>query len=90
MQVGVRALKAHLSEFLTRVRAGEEVVVTDRGVPVARIVPAPSSRVLPRKLQDLIRSGRAIDKGPMRCFPEPIQMTQGEKTSTDFVREQRR
>jgi prevent-host-death family protein len=31
--------KAHLSELLRRVRAGREVLVTDRGVPVARLVP---------------------------------------------------
>lgn len=30
-------LKAHLSEILLRVRAGEEVLVADRGSPVARL-----------------------------------------------------
>lgn len=39
MDVGVRELKAKLSEYLTRVAAGEELTVTDRGRPVARIVP---------------------------------------------------
>ena len=38
--MGVADLKAKLSEYLARVRAGEEVVVTDRGHPIARIVPA--------------------------------------------------
>ena len=38
MVVGIRELKAKLSEYLTRAQAGEEVVVTDRGRPVARIV----------------------------------------------------
>jgi prevent-host-death family protein len=38
--VGVAELKAKLSEYLARVRAGEEIVVTDRGRPVARIGPA--------------------------------------------------
>lgn len=36
---GVTEVKARLSEYLRRVRGGEEVVVTDRGRPVARIVP---------------------------------------------------
>jgi prevent-host-death family protein len=31
--------KAKLSALLDRVKAGEEVTITDRGVPVARIVP---------------------------------------------------
>lgn len=36
--VSVSELKAQLSEHLRHVGAGEEVVVTDRGVPVARLV----------------------------------------------------
>ena len=35
----VAELKAHLSRFLRRVKAGEEIVITERNVPVARIVP---------------------------------------------------
>jgi prevent-host-death family protein len=35
----VSTLKSSLSEFLAAVRRGEEVVITDRGVPVGRIVP---------------------------------------------------
>lgn len=33
MNVGVRELKQHLSEFLDRAAAGEVVTITDRGVP---------------------------------------------------------
>lgn len=36
---GIAELKARLSEYLSRVKAGEEVLVTDRGRPVARLVP---------------------------------------------------
>lgn len=35
----ISKLKATLSEHLARVKAGEEVVVTERGKPIARIVP---------------------------------------------------
>jgi prevent-host-death family protein len=37
--IGVAELKAHLSQHLQRVKRGEEVLVTEHGVPVARIVP---------------------------------------------------
>jgi prevent-host-death family protein len=37
--IRVSELKAQLSRYLARVRGGEEVVVTDRGRPVARLVP---------------------------------------------------
>ncbi|MFZ4519381.1 MAG: type II toxin-antitoxin system Phd/YefM family antitoxin [Microthrixaceae bacterium] len=48
MVVGVRDLKAHLSEYLGRVRDGETLVVTDRGRPVARLVPYGADSVLER------------------------------------------
>lgn len=35
----VSKLKASLSEYLNQVKAGEEVLITDRGKPVARLVP---------------------------------------------------
>jgi prevent-host-death family protein len=35
----ISELKASLSEYLAGLKAGEEVVVTDRGNPVARLVP---------------------------------------------------
>lgn len=35
----VSKLKAYLSEYLNQVKAGDEVLITDRGKPVARLVP---------------------------------------------------
>ncbi len=37
--IGIRALKNDLSRWVARVRRGQEVLVTDRGRPVARLVP---------------------------------------------------
>ena len=39
VNVGVRELKAKLSHYLATVTAGERVTVTDRGRPVAQLVP---------------------------------------------------
>jgi len=38
-EVGARELKSSLSRYLRRVREGESIVVTDRGEPIARIIP---------------------------------------------------
>ncbi|WP_026909418.1 type II toxin-antitoxin system Phd/YefM family antitoxin [Patulibacter minatonensis] len=38
--VGVRELRQHLSRHLERVKAGEDLLVTERGRVVARLVPA--------------------------------------------------
>ena len=37
--VGVREFRANLRAYLDRVEAGEELVVTERGRPVARVIP---------------------------------------------------
>lgn len=37
--VSIRELKSRLSHFLRLARGGESVVITDRGVPVGRLVP---------------------------------------------------
>ena len=39
---GIRETKTHLSSYLAAVRAGEEVLITDRGRPVARIIREPA------------------------------------------------
>ena len=39
MEVGVRELKKHLSEYLDRAARGEAIVVTDRGHPKATLGP---------------------------------------------------
>ncbi len=38
-EVGIRVLRDKLNWYISRVREGEEVVVTDHGKAVARIVP---------------------------------------------------
>ena len=37
--IGVARFKAQLARFLRAVRKGEEIVVTDRRAPIARVVP---------------------------------------------------
>lgn len=51
----IAALKASLSEILAGVKTGEEVVITDRGRPVARILPYEPGGA---ELDDLVRSGQ--------------------------------
>jgi prevent-host-death family protein len=45
VEVGVRDLRDHLSRYLERVKAGEELTVTEHGRPIARLVgPRPLDR----------------------------------------------
>src|SRR2546430_17156920 len=54
----VAKLKATLSEYLARVKAGEEVIVTERGKPIAKIVPIGRGEAeVPAHLLELARAG---------------------------------
>jgi prevent-host-death family protein len=58
-EVGVRELKARLSAHLRRAQAGERLIVTDRGKPVAALGPIEDEAVPPAWLVQLAREGRA-------------------------------
>lgn len=54
----VAQLKASLSEHLARVKAGEEVIVTERGTPIAKIIPMASDKDWAAlQLNELVRAG---------------------------------
>jgi prevent-host-death family protein len=53
----VAQLKAKLSSYLCRVKSGEEILVTERGVPVARLVPVRGGATADEDLKDLERQG---------------------------------
>lgn len=62
----VAKLKASLSEYLSHVKEGEEVVVTDRGKPIARIIPYRFEGDEDKRRLDLIRRGVIKPgKGPL-------------------------
>jgi prevent-host-death family protein len=54
-QIGVRELNQKTSQVLDRVRAGETLEITDRGIPVAEIRPVSGAR---SGLARLIAEGR--------------------------------
>jgi prevent-host-death family protein len=85
VEVGIRELRADLSRFVKRVREGEEIVVTDRGKAVARIVPLDGER----KIDRLIREGVVIPapRRTPRPLPKPIE---GAGPLSDIVLEGRR
>ena len=57
-RVAISELKARLSEYLKVVRAGEEVIVTDRGKPVARIASMSGPEETESRLWMLVRTGQ--------------------------------
>jgi prevent-host-death family protein len=83
MNVGIRELKAHLSEYVARVAAGEEVVVTDRGRPVARVVP----------FAGVTEVDRGIEEGwidaPRRSRLDPVEPVRASRSTLEVLDEDR-
>jgi len=53
----VSKLKASLSKYLRSVKAGEEVLITERGRPIAKLTPAKKSEMLPDELIEMEKHG---------------------------------
>ncbi len=85
MDVGIRELRAHLSRYVEQVKGGEEIVVTEHGRPVARLVPLNGER----KIDRLIREGVLIPaRRPKGEAPEPIEV-EGDLRLSELVLEMR-
>ena len=56
MDVAISTLRAELSRWIELVRAGEEVVVTDRGTPVARLLSVDTAPLLDQLARDGVLS----------------------------------
>ncbi len=86
--VGVRELKNQLSSFLERVKAGEEITVTEHGRPIARLS---GVEVDVDRMADLIASGivRPAASSQRRLPAKRVKLTDGRSSLTDIVAEQR-
>ena len=69
-QMGLSELRTNLSHLITRVREGNTLVITDRGRPVARLVPIRDSH----SIEGLIAAGELIPAqgNVMDLFAHPI------------------
>lgn len=84
MEVGVRALRDELSHHLDEVKGGHTVTVTERGRPIARIVPVIEQTPLER----LRAEGRVTPARSRRRTLPPAVTAVG--SVSELVTEQRR
>ena len=96
MRASVREFKARLSLYLQKASNGEDVVITSRGRPVARLLalaPAANAEVDASELARRLRRipGMLPAKGgKIRGALRPIVIGPGEKSLAEIVLEDRR
>jgi len=87
MDVAISTLRAELSSWIDRVRDGDEIIITERGVPVARLSRVDTAPLLDR----LVQSG-VISKARTTARPTARKATRARASGSvsDLVTEQRR
>ncbi len=94
MTASVRQLKSQLSKYLRKARAGEDVVITSRGRPIARLVPLHeeegklSLEEIDRRLAQIPGIILSRRKGPIR-LPKPIKFKKRGKSVSEIILEDR-
>ncbi|HZS20677.1 MAG TPA: type II toxin-antitoxin system prevent-host-death family antitoxin [Pseudonocardiaceae bacterium] len=79
-------LRAHLSDWLDRARAGSEVVITERGIPIARLTALDSADTLERLTAEGVIGKAAAPRPVAAGRPRP----RPRRPVSDWVSDQRR
>jgi prevent-host-death family protein len=69
--VGSRELKNRLGRYLGLVRKGETIIVTDRGKPVARLLPPEPEQAKAKSISDVLKQLEA--EGHLRLGTKPFK-----------------
>jgi prevent-host-death family protein len=85
--VSIRELKSRLSHYLRLTRKGESVVITDRGVPIGRIVPM--GQDLGQRVAAMCEAGQAQWNGRKLPPRKPVAKVRGKGTVAQLVVEDR-
>ena len=87
MNVAVSALRANLSDWIERARDGEEIIVTERGIPVARLTPVEAAPLLERLTREGVLSK---PRDTVRPTAGAVSRVRAQGSVSDLVGEQRR
>lgn len=75
LSIGIREAKIQLSKLLKNVQKGMEVIITDRGRPVGKIVPiSEESLSLEERIHKLESQGWIEPKKRIKPLPPPIPL----------------
>lgn len=83
-KIGIRELRQHASKHVAAAAAGEEIIVTDRGRPVARLVPLSP---MEREIQYLVdRYGATPPANPHALWSD-LPLAEGPPLSEEIIRD---
>ncbi len=87
--IGLREAKANLSRLVKEVKEGAEIILTERGEPVARLAPiTEDSLLLEQRLAKLERAGWIEpSKSSKRKLPPPLPLNSNK--AQEFLQEDR-
>jgi prevent-host-death family protein len=85
--VGIRELKARLSSYVRQAKSGASVIITDRGEPVARLVPM--GRALEDRMKVLLEAGLITWSGKNLARIAPVVRTHGQQSVADLLLQDR-
>lgn len=86
-EAGIRELKSGLSSLLRQVKAGETVVIAERGKPIGRIVPI--NQPAEERVKHLAEAGLIAWNGENLPPLAPVARVQGEHTVAGLLLEDR-
>ncbi len=85
--IGIRELRQQASKHLRDVERGETIEVTDRGRPVALLVPVPRSGTAERLIAEGRMTRATID---WRTLGEPLKPVPGERLPSQVLADMRK
>ena len=94
-RVGIRELKGRLSHYLRAVRRGQALIVTQRGEPIARLIPIPPTErsglpaEVENRLWELTSQAMIAWNGAPCQLPEPVAVNRSGDLLSDLVVEDR-
>ena len=85
-QIGIREIRQDASIILARVEEGEEFIITNRGVPVARLLPVEVDENA--LIEEMIANGDIIEaEGNLWYLPLPTLKLKGKSATQQLIEE---
>ncbi|GAA2237023.1 hypothetical protein GCM10010401_06430 [Rarobacter faecitabidus] len=86
MDVPVSAFRAELKSWIERAKDGEPIIITDRGIPVARLSGIDATDLV----TELVRDGHlTAPESPRGTLPEPVSPEAADSRGGIFGRRRR-